>query len=95
MPSSSYARHPQRKRKWVTERASERPGCELTPAGTRALGERGVNLERARASRRQFAAAGLDRTERRPHLGGALGAEILTALRVGGYVRRDGRGRAV
>jgi DNA-binding transcriptional ArsR family regulator len=84
-----------RRRRWVTARASPRPGYELTPAGTRALGARGVNLEGARLSRRQFAAACLDWTERRPHLGGALGAEILATLRAGGYVRRDGRGRAV
>jgi DNA-binding transcriptional ArsR family regulator len=84
-----------RKRRWVIERAAERPGYELTPGGARALERRGVDLEGARASRRQFATACLDWTERRPHLGGALGAEILAALRAGGYVRRDPNGRAV
>jgi DNA-binding transcriptional ArsR family regulator len=84
-----------RKRTWMAERAEERPGYELTAAGTRALARRGVDLDGARASRRQFATACLDWTERRPHLGGALGAAILAALRAGGYVRRDAQGRAV
>jgi hypothetical protein len=60
----------------------------------RALVRRGVNLDAARASRRQFATACLDWTERRPHLGGALGAAVLAALRARGYVRRA-RGRVM
>jgi DNA-binding transcriptional ArsR family regulator len=83
------------KRRWVVGRAEERPGYALTPTGARALERRRVNLEGARASRRQFATACLDWTERRPHLGGALGAAILAALRARGYVRRDPPGRAV
>jgi DNA-binding transcriptional ArsR family regulator len=84
-----------RRRRWLVERAGDRPGYELTPAGARALEQRGVDLQSARASRRQFATACLDWTERRPHLGGALGAEVLAALRARGHVRRDARGRAV
>jgi DNA-binding transcriptional ArsR family regulator len=83
-----------RTRCWVVERATDGPGYELTPAGVRALMRRGVDLEAARASRRQFATACLDWTERRPHLGGALGAAVLAALRARGYVRR-GRGRVM
>src|SRR5438876_6878631 len=55
----------------------------------------GVDLEAARQERRRFATACLDWTERRPHLGGALGAAILGALRARGYVRRRPRGRDV
>ena len=84
-----------RRRRWVVDGAEAKPGYALTAAGTRALARRGVNVERARASRRQFATACLDWTERRPHLGGALGAEVLTALRGRGHVRREGRARAV
>ena len=51
-------------------------------------------MEAAEAAKRQFATACLDWTERRPHLGGALGAAILATLRARGYVRR-GRGRAM
>jgi len=84
-----------RKRRWLVERTENGPGYALTPAGARALARRGVNLEAAHASRRRLATACLDWTERRPHLGGALGAEILTALRTSGHVRRTPRTRAV
>lgn len=84
-----------RKRRWVTERAEDRPGYALTSAGARALERRGVDLAAAQTSRRQFATACLDWTERRPHLGGALGAAVLGALRTRGYVKRSARGRAV
>jgi DNA-binding transcriptional ArsR family regulator len=84
-----------RTRKWVVEHAGDRPGYRLTRAGTRALARRGVRLDDAGTSRRHFATACLDWTERRPHLGGALGAAVLAALKTGGYVRRHAGGRAV
>lgn len=84
-----------RKRKWVVEHGEDRPGYALTPAGARALARRGVRLDDANASRRQFATACLDWTERRPHLGGALGAHVLAALKARRYVRRATGGRAV
>jgi DNA-binding transcriptional ArsR family regulator len=84
-----------RKRGWVVDHAADRPGFAVTPMGELALQRRGVDLAGARASRRQFATACLDWTERRPHLGGALGAEVLVALRGRGYVRRTARGRAI
>jgi DNA-binding transcriptional ArsR family regulator len=84
-----------RSRRWVVERTTDRPGYEVTKAGERALAQRGVDMTAARTSRRQFATACLDWTERRPHLGGALGAEVLAALRARGYVRRSAHGREV
>jgi DNA-binding transcriptional ArsR family regulator len=84
-----------RRQRWVIARAAGGPGYALTRAGRRALERRGVDLEAAGASRRRFATACLDWTERRPHLGGALGAAVLTSLRARGYVARGGRGRAV
>ena len=84
-----------RQRKWVTEHAEDRPGYRLTPAGTRALTRRGVALGDATTSRRQFATACLDWTERRPHLGGALGAGVLEALKARGYVRRTPGARVI
>ena len=50
---------------------------DLTPEGTRALAALGLDLEAARAQRRRFAYACLDWSERRPHIGGALGAALL------------------
>ena len=84
-----------RKRRWLVEHTDGGPGYALTPAGTREMGRRRVNLDAARASRRRFATACLDWTERRPHLGGALGAEVLAALVTAGHVRRVATTRAV
>lgn len=47
---------------------------QLTAAGEAFLAGLGVNLENARKKRRAFARQCLDWSERRPHLGGALGA---------------------
>jgi DNA-binding transcriptional ArsR family regulator len=55
---------------------------ELTPAGTGAIQGLGIDLEATRRLRRRFACACLDWSERRPHIGGALGAALLNlALR--------------
>lgn len=50
---------------------------DLTLDGTKALAALGIDLEATRTLRRQFAYACLDWSERRPHLGGALGAALL------------------
>lgn len=85
-----------RKRGWIVPAdRGDAPGYALTAAGAGALIRRGVDVDAARASRRRFATACLDWTERRPHLGGALGAEVLGALRARGYVRRRPHGRDV
>jgi DNA-binding transcriptional ArsR family regulator len=49
----------------------------LTEDGTRALAGLGLDLDQTRAQRRRFAYACLDWSERRPHIGGALGAALL------------------
>lgn len=51
--------------------------CDLTAKGVRAFESLGVNIEEARDSRRRFAFACLDWSERRAHLGGALAAAFL------------------
>jgi DNA-binding transcriptional ArsR family regulator len=83
------------KRRWLVRTSADGPAFALTPSGARGLARRGVDVEAARAAKRRFATACLDWTERRPHLGGALGAGVLTALRARGYVGGRGRGRAV
>ena len=50
---------------------------DLTPNGTKAFEALGIDIEATRALRRRFAGACLDWSERRPHLGGALGAALL------------------
>jgi DNA-binding transcriptional ArsR family regulator len=49
---------------------------EVTPAGLEFLSKLGVDLTAARAKRRVFCRPCLDWTERRPHIGGAVGAAL-------------------
>src|SRR5207253_5960105 len=58
-------------------------------------GRLGVDLEAARQERRRFATACLDWTERRPHLGGALGAAVWAELVSRGWIVRRPGTRAV
>lgn len=51
---------------------------DLTPRGLESMRGLGVDVETLRRSRRRFAYACLDWSERRPHIGGALGAELLS-----------------
>lgn len=85
-------------RGWIEPETNEtetRPRYHLTPEGTQALQQRGVDLAGAQKSRRRFAYGCLDWTERRPHLGGALAAAILDALQNAGVVGRQRQARAV
>jgi DNA-binding transcriptional ArsR family regulator len=50
---------------------------ELTPKGSRAFETLGIDVAEARALRRKFACGCLDWSERRFHLGGALGSALL------------------
>jgi DNA-binding transcriptional ArsR family regulator len=51
--------------------------CDLTRAGRDAFDTLAIDVEAARGLRRRLAFACLDWSERRPHLGGALGAALL------------------
>jgi DNA-binding transcriptional ArsR family regulator len=68
---------------------------DLTAEGTRALESLGIDLEATRALRRRFAYACLDWSERRPHLGGALGASLLKAVLKRRWVVQDFDSRAL
>jgi DNA-binding transcriptional ArsR family regulator len=61
---------------WLTS-AGPDGSCDLTPQGCAGFAAFGIDAEAARTSRRRFAFACLDWSERRPHLGGALGATVL------------------
>jgi DNA-binding transcriptional ArsR family regulator len=52
---------------------------DVTAAGAKAFETLGIDVEATRMLRRKFACACLDWSERRPHVGGALGAAILKA----------------
>ncbi len=84
------------KRNWLTKHSDAgRPTYQLTAEGSRALSEHGVDLSVAEKARRAFAYGCLDWTERRSHLGGALGAAILQQMVAAGDVQPGTEGRAV
>jgi len=68
---------------------------QLSATGAEALQALGVDLEATRALRRRFAYGCLDWSERRPHLGGALGAAILNVARRREWVVKDLDSRAL
>jgi DNA-binding transcriptional ArsR family regulator len=68
---------------------------ELTSPGADALAALGVDLEAARVSRRKFAFACLDWSERRSHVGGALGAALLRLALNNKWVALDLDSRAL
>ncbi len=68
---------------------------DLTTDGAVALESLGLDVDAARRSRRRFACPCLDWSERRPHLGGALGAACLQLAVRRGWVRQALDGRAL
>ena len=62
---------------------------DVTVDGTKAFAALGIDLEAIRALRRRFAYACLDWSERRPHVGGALGASLLTVALKRKWVTQD------
>jgi DNA-binding transcriptional ArsR family regulator len=68
---------------------------DLSPAGAQALAALGVDVEATRALRRRFAYDCLDWSERRAHLGGALGAAVLKVALRRGWVIQDLDSRAL
>jgi DNA-binding transcriptional ArsR family regulator len=67
----------------------------VTADGAAALTSFGLDIGALEGSRRRFAGACLDWTERKPHLNGALGAAMTTRLLGLGWIERGSRRRAV
>jgi DNA-binding transcriptional ArsR family regulator len=68
---------------------------ELTRAGVRWLEDFGIDVAAVRSSRRVFARACLDWTERRHHLAGSLGSALLERLFELRWIERAATGRAL
>jgi hypothetical protein len=69
-------------RKWITRTSHADGAYELTAVGTRELPAHGIDVPFMLSGRRRIACACLDWSERRPHVGGAVGAAVLrSALR--------------
>lgn len=67
---------------WLSSMPDPADAYDLTKSGEAALANLGVDIESVRSRRRRFAFGCLDWSERRPHLGGAVGAALLdVALR--------------
>jgi DNA-binding transcriptional ArsR family regulator len=79
-------------RGWLRRRGRD---YDVAGGGEQALAQWGIDVAALHTQRRRFACACLDWSERRPHLGGALGAALLeTALRRR-WLNQDLEGRGV
>ena len=67
----------------------------VTADGMATLTSFGLNVGALERTRRRFAGACLDWTERKPHLNGALGAAMTARLLGLGWIERGSRRRAV
>jgi hypothetical protein len=67
----------------------------LTRAGRKGIESLGIDVESMRALRRRFAFACLDWSERRPHIGGALGAALLNVALKRKWLLQDLDSRAL
>lgn len=81
--------------RWITSDRATGHAYKLTASGSRALTSFGVDVDTARSRRRRFAFACIDWSERRPHVGGALGAALLAAALDKKWLRRDDDSRAL
>ena len=68
---------------------------DLTLAGVKAVEALGIDVEETRKLRRRFAYSCLDWSERRPHIGGALGAALLKLAIKKKWVTQDFDSRAI
>jgi DNA-binding transcriptional ArsR family regulator len=80
---------------WLSAGAMGGNTLDLTQDGTRGFTALGIDAEAARTLRRRFAFECLDWSERRPHLGGALGAALLGVALERKWVSRDLDSRAL
>jgi DNA-binding transcriptional ArsR family regulator len=68
---------------------------DTTPTGRQEFARLGIDLTAQRARRRRFACTCIDWSERRPHLGGALGAAFLDACTSHGWIEATARKRVL
>jgi DNA-binding transcriptional ArsR family regulator len=80
------------KARWLK---SEGRDLELTRLGHDKVAALGVDLSAAHSARRSFARACVDLTQRRPHIGGALGAALLETYLARKWILRMRGSRAV
>jgi hypothetical protein len=76
-------------RRWLSSGAERDDAYELTRVGAAETEALGIDVGAIRALRRRFAYACVDWSERRPHIGGALGAALLNLALRRTWVVRD------
>ena len=82
--------------RWLSRAANgAHDSYDLSHEGAAALAAIGVDVDEARKLRRRFAYACLDWSERRPHIGGALGAALLKLALKRKWVAQDLDSRAI
>jgi DNA-binding transcriptional ArsR family regulator len=80
---------------WLENDEADARQLKVTVKGEKAMARWGIDVEEARARRRQFACRCLDWSERQDHLGGALGAAIAERFRTGKWIERQKHSRVV
>jgi DNA-binding transcriptional ArsR family regulator len=81
--------------RWLSVSATGDQSYDLTRDGAKAFEALGINLDQLRTLRRRFAYACVDWSERRPHIGGALGAALLNIALEKRWVVQDLDSRAL
>jgi DNA-binding transcriptional ArsR family regulator len=80
---------------WLASGPGGDGALDVTPVGAKALAAIGIDVEATRALRRRFACACLDWSERRSHIGGALGAVLLSVALKKHWVIQDHNSRVL
>jgi DNA-binding transcriptional ArsR family regulator len=80
---------------WLEGDADDAKQLELTRRGEKSLRLLGLDVAAARGRRRQFACRCLDWSERKDHLGGALGAAVAEHFRASQWIERQKHSRVV
>jgi DNA-binding transcriptional ArsR family regulator len=80
---------------WLSGGLGADNAYDLTPDGAKAFEALGIDIEATRTLRRRFAYACVDWSERRPHVGGAVGAALLNVALKRKWVTQDLDSRAL
>lgn len=81
--------------KWLSRSPSSNDAYNLTLEGVTAVEALGIDVAETQKLRRRFAYACLDWSERRPHIGGALGAALLKIATKRKWITQDLDSRAI
>jgi DNA-binding transcriptional ArsR family regulator len=77
------------KNKWIAKTPRHNGTYELTTLGTREFAAHGIDVATLLSARRRVACACLDWSERRPHVGGGVGAALLRSALQHKWVLKD------